>query len=79
MNDGIEKRRYKRLKADLKLNVSNLSRVITSRLMKRDGVGMIIGVRLFSLFICVVLVFSVMKIATSFDKYKKSRLTYKYN
>lgn len=39
--------------------------------MKRDGVGMIIGVRLFSLFICVVLVFSVMKIATSFDKYKK--------
>ena len=40
--------------------------------MKRDGVGMIIGVRLFSLFICVVLVFSVMKIATSFDKYKKN-------
>ena len=54
------------------LKVSNLSRVITSRLMKRDGVGMIIGVRLFSLFICVVLVFSVMKIATSFDKYKKN-------
>lgn len=54
------------------LKVSNVSRVITSRLMKRDGVGMIIGVRLFSLFICVVLVFSVMKIATSFDKYKKN-------
>ena len=28
-----------------KLKVSNVSRVITSRLMKRDGVGMIIGVR----------------------------------
>ena len=28
------------------LKVSNVSRVITSRLMKRDGVGMIIGVRL---------------------------------
>lgn len=40
--------------------------------MKRDGVGMIIGVRLFSLFICVVLVFSVLKITTSFDKYKKN-------
>lgn len=52
--------------------VSNVSRVITSRLMKRDGVGMIIGVRLFSLFICVVLVFSVLKITTSFDKYKKN-------
>lgn len=55
-----------------KLKVSNVSRVITSRLMKRDGVGMIIGVRLFSLFICVVLVFSVLKITTSFDKYKKN-------
>lgn len=54
------------------LKVSNVSRVITSRLMKRDGVGMIIGVRLFSLFICVVLVFSVLKITTSFDKYKKN-------
>ena len=55
-----------------KLKVSNVSRVIASRLMKRDGVGMIIGVRLFSLFICVVLVFSVLKITTSFDKYKKN-------
>lgn len=55
-----------------KLKVSNVSRVITSRLMKRDGVGMIIGVRLFSLFICVVLVFSVLRITTSFDKYKKN-------
>lgn len=55
-----------------KLKVSNVSRVITSRLMKRDGVGMIIGVRLFSLFICVVLVFSVLKITTAFDKYKKN-------
>ena len=55
-----------------KLKVSNVSRVITSRLMKRDGVGMIIGVRLFSLFICVVIVFSVLKITTSFDKYKKN-------
>lgn len=55
-----------------KFKVSNVSRVITSRLMKRDGVGMIIGVRLFSLFICVVLVFSVLKITTSFDKYKKN-------
>lgn len=55
-----------------KLKVSNVSRVITSRLMKRDGVGMIIGVRLFSLYICVVLVFSVLKITTSFDKYKKN-------
>ena len=55
-----------------KLKVSKVSRVITSRLMKRDGVGMIIAVRLFSLFICVVLVFSVLKITTSFDKYKKN-------
>ncbi len=55
-----------------KLKVSTVSRVIASRLMKRDGVGMIIGVRLFSLFICVVLVFSVLKITTSFDKYKKN-------
>lgn len=69
---NIEVRNKNTSSRKTKLKVSNVSRVITSRLMKRDGVGMIIGVRLFSLFICVVLVFSVLKITTSFDKYKKN-------
>ena len=40
--------------------------------MKRDGAGVIIGVRLFALFICIVLIFSVMKISTSIKEYKSN-------
>lgn len=55
-----------------KLKASNLYRTITGKFMKRDGVGMIIGVRLFALFICVVLIFSFMKITTSIKEYKSN-------
>ncbi len=52
-----------------KLKPSNIYRAITGRLMKRDGAGMIIGVRLFALFICVVLIFSTLKITTAIKEY----------
>ena len=54
------------------LKPSNLCRKITARFMKKDGAGIIIGVRLFALCICVVLIFSGMKITTAIKEYKSN-------
>jgi len=67
-NSGSNKSSYNKSK----LKAGNLYSTITHRLMKRDGAGVIIGVRLFALFICIVLIFSVMKISTSIKEYKSN-------
>ncbi len=47
----------------------NVYRGIVSRLMKKDGLGMIAGIRLFALCVCVILVLSGVRITTSVKEY----------
>ncbi len=53
-----------------RMKPSNLVRTISSRLMKRDGIFMAVGLRAFAVCICGILVFSALMIRKSYTAYK---------
>ena len=53
-----------------RMKPSNLVRTISSRLMRRDGIFMAVGLRAFALCICGILVFSALMIRKSYTAYK---------
>lgn len=53
-----------------RMKPSNLVRTISSRLMRRDGIFMSVGLRVFALCICGILVFSALMIRKSYTAYK---------
>lgn len=53
-----------------RMKPSNLVRTISSRLMRRDGIFMSVGLRVFALCICGILVFSAIMIRKSYTAYK---------
>ena len=55
-----------------RMNSHNLVMSVSSRFIKKDGVLMIIGVRLFALCICMVIIFSSLKIQNAFKEYKNN-------
>ena len=55
-----------------RMNSHNLVMSVSSRFIKKDGVLMIIGVRLFALCICMVIIFSSLKIQNAFKEYKSN-------
>ena len=53
-----------------RIKPANLVRTISSRLMRRDGIFMAVGLRAFALCICGILVFSALMIRKSYTAYK---------
>ena len=73
----VKKKQYDRRKDNVRqhksrMNRHNLVMSVSSRFIKKDGVLMIIGVRLFALCICMVIIFSSLKIQNAFKEYKNN-------
>ena len=73
----VKKKQHGRRKENIRLHKSsmnshNLVMSVSSRFIKKDGVLMIIGVRLFALCICMVIIFSSLKIQNAFKEYKNN-------
>ena len=60
--------RYKKSR----MNRHNLVRSVSSRFIKKDGALMAVGIRLFALCICGVIIFSALKIQNAFTEYKNN-------
>ncbi len=60
--------RYKKSR----MNRHNLVRSVSSRFIRKDGALMAVGIRLFALCICGVIIFSALKIQNAFTEYKKN-------
>lgn len=60
--------RYKKSR----MNRHNLVRTVSSRFIKKDGALMAVGIRLFALCICGVIIFSALKIQNAFTEYKNN-------
>lgn len=60
--------RYKKSR----MNRHNLVRSVSSRFIKKDGALMAVGIRLFALCICGVIIFSALKIKNAFTEYKNN-------
>ena len=54
------------------INSHNLVRTVSSRFMRKDGALMAVGIRLFALCICGVIIFSALKIQNAFKEYKSN-------
>lgn len=73
----VKKKQYDRRKDNIRqhksrMNRHNLVMSVSSRFIKEDGTLMIIGVRLFALCICMVIIFSSLKIQNAFKEYKNN-------
>lgn len=55
-----------------RMNRHNLVRTVSSRFIKKDGALMAVGIRLFALCICGVIIFSALKIQNAFTEYKNN-------
>lgn len=55
-----------------RMNIHNLVRTVSSRFIKKDGALMAVGIRLFALCICGVIIFSALKIQNAFTEYKNN-------
>lgn len=55
-----------------RMNRHNLVRTVSSRFIKKDGALMAVGIRLFTLCICGVIIFSALKIQNAFTEYKNN-------
>ena len=60
--------RYKKSR----MNRHNLVRSVSSRFIRKDGALMAVGIRLFALCICGVIIFSALKIQNAFKEYKSN-------
>lgn len=60
--------RYKKSR----MNRHNLVRSVSSRFIRKDGALMAVGIRLFALCICGVIIFSALKIQNAFTEYKNN-------
>ena len=60
--------RYKKSR----MNRHNLERSVSSRFIRKDGALMAVGIRLFALCICGVIIFSALKIQNAFKEYKSN-------
>ena len=55
-----------------RMNRHNLVRSVSSRFIRKDGALMAVGIRLFALCICGVIIFSALKIQNAFTEYKNN-------
>ena len=55
-----------------RMNRHNLVRTVSSRFIKKDGALMAVGIRLFALCICGVIIFSALKMQNAFTEYKNN-------